>query len=259
MNYFVDTHAHLYDEDFKNDHKEIIERANGEGVTKVILPGIDSKYHQALLDFCDEFPGTAFPAVGLHPTSVGKDWKSEVDFVAQELSKRIFCSVGEIGMDGYWSKEFLKEQADAFYAQIELASKYNLPVIIHSRDATEEIFQVLESCKNMNIRGVFHAFSGSLETYRRFSRYGEFKIGLGGVLTYKNSHLPEVIKKIDLSEIVLETDAPYLTPVPFRGKRNEPAYIAIIAEAVAKIKECHVEAVAEISTFNALKLFNLQA
>lgn len=257
MNYYIDTHAHLYDDDFKSERKEIIARAIENGVNKIILPGIDKSYHDSLLTFSAEFPGIAFPAAGLHPTSVKKDWKKEVDFVAGELSKEIFCAVGEIGIDGYWSKEFLIEQKDAFAAQIELASKYNLPVIIHSREATEEIFNVLEYCKKFNISGVFHAFSGSWETYKRLMSYGNFKIGIGGVITYKNSHLPDVIKRVDLNDIILETDAPWLTPVPFRGKRNEPSFIPFIAQTIASVKDCPVEEVANITTENAQKLFKI--
>lgn len=254
---FVDTHTHLYDDVFIADRKEIILRAQNKGVTKMVLPGIDSTYHDSLVDLAKEFPEIAFPAAGLHPTSVNTHWEKEYDFLNKKLSEGHYIAVGEIGMDGYWSKEFINEQKDAFFAQIELSSKYNIPIIIHSRDATEEIFDVLENSKNLNISGVFHAFSGSWETYKRILKYGNFFVGIGGVVTYKNSHLPDVVQKIDLSNILLETDSPWLTPVPYRGKRNEPSYIELIADSIARIKNCTIEEVAETTTLNAQKLFKI--
>lgn len=257
MNQFIDTHIHLYDSDFEGDLTAVLERSMASGVTRCIMPAIDSSSHQKLYELSSLFPGYAFPATGLHPTSVKSDWEEELSLVYGSIEKAKYYAIGEIGMDGYWSKEFLKEQALVFEKQIELAHSYNLPVIIHSRDATEEIFKVLEKTKHLNISGVFHTFSGSYETYLRLSGMGNFMIGIGGVVTFKNSSLAKVVEKIDLDRIVLETDAPWLSPEPFRGKRNEPSYISIIATKLAEIKGCSIDEIARETTENAIKLFKL--
>jgi TatD DNase family protein len=257
MNLFIDTHTHIYDKDFDGELPEIVGRAKENGICKVLLPGIDKSYHNALMEVSSAYPGYALPCTGLHPTSVKQNWEEEVAFVSGNLEKGGYIAIGETGLDGYWSREFMSGQKEAFRQQAELASKYNLPLIIHTREATAEVFEVLESCRHLSLRGVFHAYSGSYETFTRIKKYGDFKIGIGGVLTYKNSHLPEVVKKTGLKDILLETDAPWLTPVPFRGKRNEPSYIAIIAQKLAEILDVSIEEVASATTLNACSLFGI--
>lgn len=257
MNHFIDTHIHLYDSDFEEDLPNVIERASALGIDKYILPGIDKSCHDKMMEVARRHPAEAFPAIGLHPESVKGDWEKELSFVFENIDNDKFYAVGEIGMDGYWSKEFIKEQSYVFEKQIELAASHNLPVIIHSRDATEEIFKILERTRHLGISGVFHAFSGSWETFQRLEGFGNFKIGIGGVITFKNASLAKVAEKIDLRNIVLETDAPWLAPVPFRGKRNEPSYISLIAQKLAEIKGCSLEEVAETTTENAVKLFKI--
>jgi TatD DNase family protein len=253
---FIDTHSHLYDADFNTDITEVKDRSVSNGVCKVVLPAVDKECHGNLLNLASRFPDFAYPCAGLHPTSVNSTWQQELDFVISEMeAKRPYIAIGEIGMDGYWSKDFMKEQAEVFETQLRLASKMSLPVIIHSRNATEEIFDLLESCRGLNLSGVFHAYSGSYETFQRIQKYGNFMIGIGGVLTFKNSTLVSVVKKTGLSKIILETDAPWLSPVPYRGKRNEPAYIPIIAQRLAEICETTIENVAATTTQNAKGLF----
>ena len=272
MNRYIDTHVHLYDEAFDPDLPQVLERMKGAGVIKCILPAIDRSYYERQRDCAAKYPGYVFEAAGLHPTSVGKGWESELDWVRERLEERNgtkktggqdpgaegeYVAVGEIGLDGYWSKEFLPQQMEVFREQLLLASRWDLPVIIHAREATEEIFKVLESLKGIPLRGVFHAFSGSWETFRRIGRYGDFKVGIGGIVTYKNAGIAGVLEKIPLESVLLETDAPYLPPVPFRGKRNESSYLEIIAGKIAEIKNCPVEEVARTTTENAEKLFKL--
>lgn len=257
MNQFIDSHIHLYDPEYDADLEEVISRAKAEGVNRCVLPAIDSGTHNKMVDLARLYPGFVFPSIGLHPTSVKSDWESELSFVFDNIDKNEFYAVGEIGMDGYWSKEFLKEQSVAFEKQIELAVQKGLPVIIHSRDATEEIFKVLERIRHLGISGVFHAFSGSFETYKRLSGIGNFMFGIGGVITFKNASLAKVAEKMDLQDIILETDGPWLTPAPFRGKRNEPSYISLISEKLAAIKGCSIEEIANTTTLNAEKLFKI--
>ncbi|MFA6334519.1 MAG: TatD family hydrolase [Bacteroidales bacterium] len=258
MNQFIDTHIHLYDSEFERDLPDVIERAETFGVNRFILPAIDKSNHHKMMGLSRRYPLQAFPAIGLHPTSVKADWEEELSFVFDSINSDKFYAVGEIGMDGYWSKEFINEQSTVFEKQIELAASRSLPVIIHSRDATEEIFKMLERTKHLGLCGVFHAFSGSYETYQRISKMGNFKIGIGGVITFKNSSLAKAAEKMDLKDIILETDAPWLAPVPFRGKRNEPSYISVIAQRLSQIKDCSIEEVADRTTENAVKLFKLK-
>lgn len=257
MNQFIDTHIHLDDSDFNDDLPSVLDRALDLGINRFILPAVDSSSHQKIYELSNLYPKLVFPAIGLHPTSVKSDWEKELAFVFDKITKSHYYAIGEIGMDGFWSKEFMKEQSIVFEKQIELANTHNLPIIIHSRDATEEIFKVLERSKHLNISGVFHAFSGSYETFLKLSGLGNFKIGIGGVLTFKNASLVNVVERIGLDNIVLETDAPWLTPAPYRGKRNEPSYISIIAEKLAEIKGCTIEEIARKTTENAVKLFKL--
>jgi TatD DNase family protein len=206
--------------------------------------------------YADRHEGTIFPCLGLHPTSIDASWEKEMSMLEGYLSRKLWA-IGEIGMDCYWSKEFVKEQQEAFRIQLEMASRLDLPVIIHSRESTELILNVLRDCKHLSLRGVFHAYSGSAETWREIDRLGEWYVGIGGVLTYKKASIAETVKQIPLEKILLETDSPYLTPVPFRGKRNESAYIPHIASRLAELKETPLDEIAFTTTENAEKLFKI--
>ena len=257
---FTDTHVHIYDEAFGADLIDVIRRTKEASIFKIIMPGIDSSVHDNMIMCAERFKGFAFPAIGLHPTSVKANWKDELDFVAKNIDSYPFVAVGEIGIDGYWSKEYLKEQKIVFKEQLLMASKRDLPVIIHQRDSLDEIFSVMDQIQDSgisNLRGVFHAYSGSFETYQRIKRYGDFKIGIGGVVTFKNAHIARTLEDIPLEDILLETDAPWLAPAPYRGQRNESSYIPIIAQKIAQIKGVVLEDVARITTSNACSLFNL--
>ena len=253
---FIDTHTHLYDEAFAGEEDLAVQRAKEAGITRMILPDIDSQTRDAMFELAARHEGVLFPCLGLHPTSVGADWEKELELV-EERPARGIKAIGEIGMDCYWSREYVKEQQIVLHRQLELADKLSLPVIIHSRESTELILNVLKECRHLNISGVFHAFSGSVETYRELQRLGDWYIGIGGVLTYKKASIAETIKDIPLSRILLETDSPYLTPVPYRGKRNESSYIPHIAARLAEIQGKDIAEVAETTTENAVKLFRL--
>lgn len=253
---FTDTHAHLYDEAFISEEDQAVERAVRAGVTRMILPDIDSQTREAMFSLADRHEGKLFPCLGLHPTSIGADWEKELAALEGWLSRKIYA-IGEIGMDCYWSKEFIKEQQEALRIQLELADRLDLPVIIHSRESTELIINVLKECRHLNLRGVFHAYSGSIETYRQIERLGDWHIGIGGVLTYKKASIAGTVRDIPLDRILLETDCPYLTPVPFRGKRNESSYIPHIAARLSEILGKDIEEIAETTTANAEKLFRI--
>lgn len=253
---FTDTHAHLYDEAFISEEDQAVERAVRAGVTRMILPDIDSQTREAMFSLADRHEGKLFPCLGLHPTSIGADWEKELAALEGWLSRKIYA-IGEIGMDCYWSKEFIREQQEALRIQLELADRLDLPVIIHSRESTELIINVLKECRHLNLRGVFHAYSGSIETYRQIERLGDWYIGIGGVLTYKKASISETVRDIPLDRILLETDCPYLTPVPFRGKRNESSYIPHIAARLSEILGKGIEEIAETTTANAEKLFRI--
>lgn len=254
--HFVDTHTHLYDEAFQDGQDMAVERAVIAGVTRMILPDIDSGTREEMFRLADRHHGVLYPCLGLHPTSIDAGWKDEMLAMEKYLDRRI-QAIGEIGMDCYWSKEFVKEQEEAFRIQLEMASRMSLPVIIHSRESTELIINILKDCRHLGLRGVFHAFSGSIETYRILRDLGDWYIGIGGVLTYKKASIPETVKEIPLERILLETDSPYLTPVPFRGKRNESSYITYIADRLAEVTGNDIETIAETTTNNAIKLFAL--
>ena len=253
---FIDTHSHLYDEAFAGEEDIAVARAVEAGVSRIIFPDIDSQSRDAMFAFADRHPGVIFPCLGLHPTSVGADWQEELSRIEPYLSRKIWA-IGEIGMDCYWSKEFIKEQQEVLRIQLEMAAKADLPIIIHSRESTELIIKVLKECRHLNPKGVFHAFSGSVETFREIDRLGDWYIGIGGVLTYKKASIAETVKQIPLERILLETDSPYLTPVPFRGKRNESSYVPHIAARLAELTEKDVAEVAETTTYNARKLFRI--
>lgn len=253
---FIDTHSHLYDEAFAGEEDIALQRAIDAGVTRLIFPDIDSQSRAAMLAFSDRHPENIFPCLGLHPTSVDANWQSEMLEVEKHMGRKI-AAIGEIGIDCYWSKEFLEQQKEVFRIQLEMASKLDLPVIIHSRESTELIINILKEMKHLNLKGVFHAYSGSKETYRELERLGQWYIGIGGVLTYKKASIAETVKEIPLERILLETDSPYLTPVPFRGKRNESSYIPYIAEKLSELTGRDIQEIADVTTKNAEKLFKI--
>lgn len=254
---FIDTHSHLYDEAFGSEEDLAVERAVEAGVKKMILPDIDASSRAAMFSLAERHPDVLYPTLGLHPTSIAANWKEEMNAVERELGKHKIWAIGEIGIDCYWSKEFLEQQKEVFRIQLELASKMGLPVIIHSRESTELIINTLKGCKHLSLSGVFHAYSGSAETYRELQKLGDWYIGIGGVLTYKKASIAETVKDIPIERILLETDSPYLTPVPHRGKRNESSYIPHIAEKLAVQKGIDIESVACATTENAKRLFRL--
>ena len=253
----VDTHCHLYDEAFRPDFDDLLTRAREAGLEACVMSGIDHSCHESLVAMADALPGFAFPCIGLHPTSVSETWEEELAFVKEHFADRRWYAVGEIGLDEYWSKDFVKEQIRVLEEQIVLAAEAGLPVIIHLREATDDFFRVLEDLRGVDFRGVMHAYSGSYETYRRLLTYADFRFGIGGVVTYKNAGVALAVEKMSLDDIVTETDCPWLTPVPFRGKRNEPSYVRLIVEKIAQIKQLPYEDVADSTTRNARWLFNL--
>jgi len=251
----TDTHTHLYSEQFNDDIDTVIQNSIDKGITRLFLPNIDSSSIDGMMKLGTDYPDNCFPMMGLHPTSVGVNYKEELALVEDWMNKQKFCAIGEIGIDLYWDKTFLKEQQEAFRFQIELAKKYNLPFVIHCRDAFDEIFEILDELNDEKMRGIFHCFTGTVEQANHVINYGGFKIGIGGVVTFKNSGLDKVVEQIDLKHLVLETDAPYLAPTPFRGKRNESTYLYTIAEKVADIYNISIEEVAEITTANSKEVF----
>lgn len=257
---FIDTHTHLYDEAFSTAQEQdaAVRRAIEASVTTMILPDISSKERPAMLALHSRWPGNTRICAGLHPTELDGGWRAEVDMVEKMLQQQSgVCAIGECGMDLYWSREFEKEQKEAFSAQLDLALEYDLPVIVHSREATVQIFECLEPYRGRGLRGVFHAFSGSIETFRSLEKYGDWYVGLGGVLTFKNASIARTAADIPMDRIVLETDSPYLTPVPHRGSRNESSYIPLIADFLAAVKGVTAEEVASRTTNNAKLLFSL--
>ena len=256
--YFIDTHTHLYDEQFAEDYEAPIQRALAAGVKKMILPDIDKTSRENMFALASKHPGVLFPCLGLHPTSTGADWRDELDEIESRMTSATgIWAIGETGMDCYWSKEFVREQEAAFEAQIRIACRHGLPVIVHSRNATELILNVLKRCKSLSPAGVFHAFGGSIETFRDLSRTGDWYVGIGGVVTYKNASIAETVREIPLERILLETDSPYLTPAPHRGKRNESSYIPFVAEKIAAQKGISMAEVAAATSANAEKLFKI--
>ena len=251
---FIDTHTHLYDEKFDLDRNEMIQKAIDAGVAKMYLPNCDSTTIEGMMAVEKAFPDHCFAMMGLHPCYVKENIADELKIVEQWLSQRKFAAVGEIGLDYYWDKTFVNEQKSAFRTQIEWSIQYNLPIVIHTRESTKDTIDIVKEYQSRGVRGVFHCFSGSLETAKQITDMG-FYLGMGGVLTYKNAGLQEVIKQVDLKHLVLETDAPYLTPVPHRGKRNESAYVQLVAQKLAELKEIDVEDVETVTTNNANTLF----
>jgi TatD DNase family protein len=250
----VDTHSHLYLKEFDNDLVQVIERAMNAGVKKIYLPAIDSSVIDDMLELEKKHPGLFVPMMGLHPCSVKENFMHELEIVQEWLTKRSFVAIGEIGLDFYWDRTFVDQQYEAFKKQMEWAIQYNLPIVIHTRNAMQETIDTVKPFAAKGLRGIFHCFGDSVEKAQQIIDMG-FYLGIGGVVTYKKAGLDEVLRHISMEHLVLETDAPYLTPVPFRGKRNESSYTRIIAEKIAEIKQVSLEEVAAITTTNAEKIF----
>jgi TatD DNase family protein len=254
---FIDTHTHLFAEDFNEDRFQVIERAIEAGIKKMLLPNIDRDTIEPMLELCAAFPVNCFPMIGLHPTSVKEDYKEHLKDVEKYLQSHKFCAIGEVGIDLYWDKSYFAMQSEAFIYQIELSRKHRLPLVIHSRDSHNEIIEILHKQYDKQLyTGVFHSFTGTMDQAKEVIDMG-FKIGINGVVTFKNTKLDDVIKNIDLRNIVLETDSPYLTPVPYRGKRNESSYLFNIVNKIADIKQISPDVVGEITTLTANSVFNL--
>lgn len=252
----TDTHTHLYSEAFNEDRADMMQRALDLGVKRFFVPAIDSTYTAAMLALESDFPEHVHLMAGLHPTSVKENYKEELAHVTAQLAARKFCAVGEIGIDLYWDTSTLNIQKDAFKYQIKLAKQYHLPIVIHCRDAFDEIFEVLETEKDDQLFGIFHCFTGTLEQAKRALSFN-MKLGIGGVVTFKNGKIDQFINQIDLKHIVLETDSPYLAPKPYRGKRNESAYVVKVLERLAELYDCPVETIAEITTQNSKDIFKI--
>ncbi len=253
----IDTHTHIYMEAFDDDREEVIRKAVENGVEYMILPNVDRDTVERLKTAVERHPERLFPAMGLHPTSVKEDFEDVLRDIEQEFQSRKYYAIGEIGIDLHWDKTFQKQQEEAFARQIAWGIARDLPIIIHARKSYNEIFHVLKSFRSKDVRGVFHCFSGSYEQAKQIADMG-FYMGIGGVLTFKNSKLGEHIKHFALEHFLLETDAPYLAPVPYRGKRNQPAYVRLVARKMADIFNIEIEKVAKITTNNAKKLFRLE-
>lgn len=251
---YIDTHTHLYDEQFNADENEMIERAIDAGVTKMFMPNCDSSTIADMLRYAGKWPEHCMPMIGLHPTYVKDNYKEELAIVQQWLAKRKFYGVGEIGLDYYWDLTYKEQQIEAFETQIDWALQYDLPIIIHSRESTQACIDIVKKKQNGKLRGIFHCFSGTQNEAEQIITLGLY-LGIGGVVTFKKSTLPEIVKNTPVDHIVLETDAPYLAPVPYRGKRNESSYIPIIARQIAAIKDMPLNEVAVITSQNAEKIF----
>jgi TatD DNase family protein len=251
--YFIDTHTHIYLPEFDDDREVMMQRAKEANVKISILPAIDSSTHKTMLDVESTYEN-CYAMIGLHPCSVNQDYENEVDIIEAYLKQRSFIAIGEIGLDFYWDKTFREQQYLAFHKQIEIALQHNLPIVIHSRNAIDECINVVK--EHPGVTGVFHCFSGNEEQARKIIDLG-FMLGIGGVVTFKNAGLNKVIEKIGLTNVILETDAPYLAPVPYRGKRNEPSYVKLVADKLSTLCNLSIEKIAELTTENAKKLFKL--
>ena len=253
----IDTHSHIYSEEFNSDREEVIQRAKNAGISHIILPNCDSGTLPQMLALEAKYPDYCLAAIGLHPTSVKENYREELAIVKSELQRRSWIAIGEIGIDLYWDKTFLAEQIIAFQQQIEFAIEYKLPIIIHVRDSFRETMNALEPYKNSELKGVFHSFTGSLEEAREIIDFAGFMLGINGIVTFKNSGLAAVVSEIDLKHILLETDSPYLTPAPHRGKRNESGYTQLVATKLAEIYNCSVQEIDEQTSNNAQSLFDI--
>ena len=252
----IDTHAHVYVAEFGEEQSMVMQRATEEGVSKILMPAIDSNTHASMLQTEAAYPGLCISMMGVHPCSVKADFKEELRIASEWFEKRKFVAVGEIGLDFYWDKTYEKEQRLAFNEQIEMALQYEVPVSIHSRNATEECIDIVKQHQQGKLKGVFHCFSGNAEQAAQVIELGFF-LGIGGVVTFKNAGLDKILSEVSLDKIVLETDAPYLAPVPYRGKRNEPAYLKYVVAKLAEIYQCSREKIVEETTKNAKDLFGI--
>ncbi|QBN19090.1 TatD family hydrolase [Flavobacterium nackdongense] len=252
----TDTHTHLYSNEFDEDRNEMIQRAIDAGVSRFFIPAIDSAYTQSMYELEKGYPENIFLMMGLHPTHVKDNYLEELKHVEEELSKRKFFAVGEIGIDLYWDKTHLPQQQEAFRKQIQLAKQYKLPIVIHCREAFDEIFEILEAEKSTDLFGIFHCFSGTYEQALQAISYN-MKLGIGGVVTFKNGKIDTFLDQIDLSHIVLETDSPYLAPVPYRGKRNESSYLVNVVHKLSEIYKVSAEEIARITTENSRLIFGI--
>lgn len=251
----TDTHTHIYLDAFKEDREEMVQRALDNGVSRIFLPHIDSETTADLNQLVDAYPQHCFPMMGLHPCSVKEGFQKELDHVYSELQSGKYIAVGEIGIDLYWDRTFFKQQVEAFEKQIEWAKALNLPIVIHARDSFNEIFEVVDRLNDEQLKGIFHCFTGSAKQAQHILDYHNFYLGIGGVVTFKNSGLDEVVKNLPLDKLLLETDAPYLTPTPHRGKRNETGYTRIVGQKVADLHQISLEELAKITTDNSRKIF----
>ena len=254
---FIDTHTHLYLKEFKEDFEQVLSRAQRAGVSKFYLPAIDSEVIDDMLHLEDTYPGVFFAMMGLHPVSVKKNYKQELKIVEEYLGKRKFAAIGEIGLDYHWDTTFKVEQLDAFNIQMQLALDHELPIVIHTRTAMRDTIEAVKPFAAKGLAGIFHCFGDDADTAKEIINLG-FYLGIGGVLTYKKANLGESLKDISLDRIVLETDAPYLTPVPYRGKRNESSYLINVAQKLAEVKGVSIEEIAERTTANANNIFKFK-
>ena len=255
---FIDTHTHLFTSEFKDDIDIVVKNAINSGVSKMLLPNIDSSTTNNMLQLCNKYPQHCFPMIGLHPCSVKKDnIEKEILHVEEMLNKNKFIAVGEIGLDLYWDKSSLSYQKVAFESQIKLAKKYQLPIVIHVRDSFNEAIEIVEKLNNENLSGVFHCFTGNIQEAERIINLQNFYLGIGGVVTFKNGGINKIINQISLDNIILETDSPYLTPTPFRGKRNESKYLVNIAQKMSEIYEIDINEIANKTSSNAINLFKI--
>jgi TatD DNase family protein len=252
----TDTHTHLYSNQFNEDQKEMMQRAKNAGVSRFFIPAIDSSYTESMLQLEEDYPLDVFLMMGLHPTSVNENYLEELAHVKKWIDQKDFYAIGEIGIDLYWDKSFLKQQQEAFRTQIKWAKEKKLPIAIHCRDAFEEIFEILEAEKGDDLRGIFHCFTGSKEQALQAISYN-MKLGIGGVATFKNGKIDAFLNEIDIQHIVLETDAPYLAPTPFRGKRNESAYITNVIDKLVDIYGLSFKEISEITTQNSKAIFGI--
>lgn len=252
----TDTHTHLYVEAFNEDRDEVMQRAIDNNISRFFIPAIDSTYTEEMLQLEAQYPNNVWLMMGLHPTHVKENYKEELSHVEMMLERRSFVALGEIGIDLYWDKSTLKIQQEAFRYQIQLAKKYKLPIVIHSRESFDEIFEVLEGEKGDDLFGIFHCFTGTLEQAHRAISYN-MKLGIGGVVTFKNGKIDKFLEQIDLKHLVLETDSPYLAPTPYRGKRNESSYILMVLEKLSYIYGVSMEEIANITTANSKEIFKI--
>jgi TatD DNase family protein len=255
---FIDTHTHLFASEFNDDIDIVVQNAINNGVSKMLLPNIDSTTTNNMLQLCNKYPQHCFPMIGLHPCSVKKDnIEKEILHVEEMLNKNNFIAIGEIGLDLYWDKSTLSYQKVAFESQIKLAKKYQLPIVIHVRDSFNEAIEIVEKLNNENLSGVFHCFTGNIQEAERIINLENFYLGIGGVVTFKNGGINKIINQISLDNIILETDSPYLTPTPFRGKRNESKYLVNIAQKMSEIYEIDINEIANKTSSNAINLFKI--